>query len=443
MCAAALPGFYYDEAKKKYFKILPNHIAPKGAKYSKDAIIQDQRAERQILPASDPGEPVRRQKSRVLGHPLGGAITLQREHGIGFLDHRRASAQAWARGLRSTYAIQTHGLCAIFVCDPQTGILIYTNPSNPYQSTTYYAVPRHRGTTAPSHTPCAVLDSEASSLSLSPSRVLCTTTLGGSNQACMHVTRLAEPYLIHGSDNDGRFTHDVSMIVRPSKPLSFWASAASPSLSRSDFAVGTSCGTIVAMDGDWSLENRQSFGDEGVDVLAVDWLDRNIVLNGFRDGTVRLWDTRATGMDAVSTRVKHGSCVAHVRAINEHVIVVAGMHNRLCTYDLRFLHAQEQYAGTTRPWLQFQGYQNWDMGVKLGFDVSQGLIAAATDLRRVKIFDVSSGAELRDVGKFRRERFRGGSRCLRFSSGEDCEDERAGRRLLVASQGVLEEWGWS
>lgn len=36
--AKEIPGFYFDEEKQKYFKIQPNHVAPKGSRYSKDAI---------------------------------------------------------------------------------------------------------------------------------------------------------------------------------------------------------------------------------------------------------------------------------------------------------------------------------------------------------------------------------------------------------------------
>lgn len=36
--ASQLPGYYFDEVKRKYFKILPRHQAPQGAKYSKEAL---------------------------------------------------------------------------------------------------------------------------------------------------------------------------------------------------------------------------------------------------------------------------------------------------------------------------------------------------------------------------------------------------------------------
>lgn len=40
--APHLEGFYFDKEKKKYFKILPQHQAPKGVKYSKEAVKREQ-----------------------------------------------------------------------------------------------------------------------------------------------------------------------------------------------------------------------------------------------------------------------------------------------------------------------------------------------------------------------------------------------------------------
>ncbi len=42
--AKELPGFYFDEEKQKYFKIQPNHVAPKGSRYAKDAIDVEKEA---------------------------------------------------------------------------------------------------------------------------------------------------------------------------------------------------------------------------------------------------------------------------------------------------------------------------------------------------------------------------------------------------------------
>jgi len=44
MDGRGLAGFYYDSEKGKYFKILPNHIAPPGSKYTREKV---ERAEQQ------------------------------------------------------------------------------------------------------------------------------------------------------------------------------------------------------------------------------------------------------------------------------------------------------------------------------------------------------------------------------------------------------------
>lgn len=39
-----IPGYYYDEQAKKYFKIQANHLVPDGAKYSKGNVKLERRS---------------------------------------------------------------------------------------------------------------------------------------------------------------------------------------------------------------------------------------------------------------------------------------------------------------------------------------------------------------------------------------------------------------
>lgn len=41
-----LPGMYWDDDKKKYFKIQANHVAPEGAKYSRENVKKETEASR-------------------------------------------------------------------------------------------------------------------------------------------------------------------------------------------------------------------------------------------------------------------------------------------------------------------------------------------------------------------------------------------------------------
>ncbi|KAI7201600.1 hypothetical protein KC316_g3992 [Hortaea werneckii] len=79
-----IPGYYYDEVKKKYFKIQANHVAPAGAKYSKANVNREKReSKRRRLDerqqAHRYGQTVR--PSRTLSHPLTTA-SLGREIGL-------------------------------------------------------------------------------------------------------------------------------------------------------------------------------------------------------------------------------------------------------------------------------------------------------------------------------------------------------------------------
>ncbi|KIW92509.1 uncharacterized protein Z519_06356 [Cladophialophora bantiana CBS 173.52] len=84
---AELPGYYFDVAKNRYFKIQPNHIAPLGSKYSREAV----RTEKVIKKAQRRDELQYQSKlastvtrSKLLQHPL---LTFDRR-----LGHLRKSA---------------------------------------------------------------------------------------------------------------------------------------------------------------------------------------------------------------------------------------------------------------------------------------------------------------------------------------------------------------
>ena len=50
-----IPGFWYDEERGKYFKIFPNNVAPKGAKYSKEGVEKEKKAQQVALTISFSG----------------------------------------------------------------------------------------------------------------------------------------------------------------------------------------------------------------------------------------------------------------------------------------------------------------------------------------------------------------------------------------------------
>ena len=285
--------------------------------------------------------------------------------------------------------------------------------------------------------------------------------MGGSHSACVHLTKLSEPaewraqHEAHMETpphprniDPPPYTSDVSTIIRSQPNATFWASSPRPDPTVSDFALATTNGTVIVAESQssWSFDRIQTFkheaSDAGPEVLAVDWLDANVLLNGCRDGTVRLWDARARGAEGTRSRVRHPSCVNHVRRLDAHRVVVAGLRRQMAAYDLRYIRTEDgRVDGVTRPHVGFPAYGNKELnGVRVGFDVCGDLVAAGTDEGGVQIFDGASGREVRvgrgrDVGR----RVGGLARCLRFV---EVEGGREGRGLLVAGVGGIERWAW-
>ena len=285
--------------------------------------------------------------------------------------------------------------------------------------------------------------------------------MGGSRAACIHLTRLVEPgeweTWYHQSDttesrpherNPPSYTGDVSTFIRAQTNVTFWAAAPGPEPTVPGFAIATSHGTALAAESQssWSIQRLQNFKREDGDgasseVLAVDWLDTNVVLSGCRDSTVTLWDTRASGGGATSRPVRHASCINHVRRLDGSRIVVAGLERRMASYDLRYLRPAADGA-VTRPYVEFSAYGNGELnGVAVGFDVCGDLVAAGTDEAGVQLFEGPSGRRVRaGVGGEMGEVGVGGpARCVRFV---EMEGRREGRTLFAAGEGGIEQWVW-
>ena len=282
--------------------------------------------------------------------------------------------------------------------------------------------------------------------------------MGSSNSPYVHLTRLNPPDLVdHNANPIIPFASDVSMLLRSALPHStFWASSARPVTHRNDFAIGTSCGAVhIAEDQTgWFVERHRRFPEKifggrtrGAEIMSVDWLTENLVLNGCRSGSVRLWDVRITDTDVESTSAPlvHPSAINHVRRMNENKIVVAGIKNQLCVYDLRYLPRVKPNPNKewTTPLTSFPSYRNWDRSaLQVGLDVLKDeMIAVGTEDERVQVFDAGTGREVMvgNGGTLGRTTTGGLARCLQFVEGEG---KKEGLELYVAAGRGLEEWTW-
>lgn len=123
MAAPSLPGFHYDKSKRKYFKILPNHIARPGSKHSIDSVRKD--IEDRIRRRRQRKWEERKARGRIAGsavskHPLlGGGVGLGREMGGGGAGGARK--EAWARGLEQREVLGGESGVGSFRFDAVTG----------------------------------------------------------------------------------------------------------------------------------------------------------------------------------------------------------------------------------------------------------------------------------------------------------------------------------
>ncbi|KAJ9666137.1 hypothetical protein H2201_003815 [Coniosporium apollinis] len=108
-----IPGFYYDPDRKKYFKIQANHVAPAGAKYSRENVKKTEEESRKRKRSADIAATQRQQlvqRNRVLHHPLAG-IVAERETGHQTPGSRRdVQARAYASGAEARVCFRSESL---------------------------------------------------------------------------------------------------------------------------------------------------------------------------------------------------------------------------------------------------------------------------------------------------------------------------------------------
>ena len=230
MPSRALPGFYYDEVKHKYFRIQPDHVAPAGSKYSRQSV---QREAKETAREKFEIKTGRIQRSRIFNHPLGGRFKFQRETSfqpVGQLpDHKSVT---WACGLTKVQRMP----CSVekFFYDSAFDVVHCSLSDSPkaYRS----ALPSDNGEyDLDVH---QYFQSAIVSFDLSPARWLMSTTMGsldpmadeGFPVASIELTKLREPDRLSdtarpslGDDTIELLYGDMSSTFRkPTK--TFWVS---------------------------------------------------------------------------------------------------------------------------------------------------------------------------------------------------------------------------
>ncbi|KAK4984855.1 hypothetical protein LTR50_006326 [Elasticomyces elasticus] len=395
-----IPGFYYDAEKKKYFKVVANHLAPQGAKYSHDGVKEERRKAKkrkldEVTSSKRQVECVRR--SRALLHPSTAGIALSRELGY----HRRsethdAQVAAFARRLQER--------CVLDISqgndnDPQTildfdtrsedGVLVLGTNTPTWNSSSMLSL------FTQSYENCDLIEflpSRITSVSLMrPPGCRIITTTEGTHDA-NSVMNYNSVHIL-GPTQIRLFSCELYN-AGVHEPNTLLDAVACPFGDDDKIAV---VGTEVSSVSSVSLSGPRSHEIETRGRKPrVCWLSRDIVVTGNESGEVILHDVRAR--DA-ALRFLHPNPVAGLRPAGEHSrILVAGGPNMLL-YDVRgALHNGRPLPGDGTPGavLKFacRNYLNDQQAV---FDVSvpSSLVVARDDDNAVRLYSLLTGEVLR------------------------------------------------
>ncbi|QUC17062.1 uncharacterized protein UV8b_01303 [Ustilaginoidea virens] len=450
-----IPGYYYDEARKKYFKIEKAQTAPSQASWSADAVKR-----RKLQDSSD--KEARRRTQLVKRHikrpalgahvALAGLLNRETEPERGPEDGRRrpwdedVGAAAWAGGLQDKAGIAfapgpaparaanmpclwVGGEVAYATLDEETLVGAYTSTDENDRLLTFgrddglladepWRSPRLRAEMIRCPQMSSIAYHEPTHRMLLTSRepehscglyLFSPPTEGGAGGA-------------RGRWLLGEATHYQRLSIRHRLRDEWHVHKCTPAPPSSNLlcVVGTDAGILtvradetVAWAGPAPGPSLPA-GDARPlprDIFDQDFQTSNpsVLLAGGRQPRLWIADLRAPPPSSSSssaaagggggwTHVRLASSVAHLRSVNPHQVLVAGLQHHMALYDVRFLAAARPNDGAAAPLLTFAGYRNaahfhtgWDVSTELG------AVAAAHDDGTVRLFSLRSGRRLRSA----------------------------------------------
>ncbi|KAF5680977.1 myocyte-specific enhancer factor [Fusarium denticulatum] len=378
-----IPGYYYDNERKKYFKIEKTHTAPSSAAWSSDAVKRrkveheaQRLAERQ---AHQVKKHIKRHfvvRDTVTSALLTREISLPyiAERGRGRVEDEDLGAAAWARGsvakgnvpFAPSFARERRANMPCFYVsgdDEKTGL-----------GASYATLDEE--TLVGSYIPTDQND-ELNSFLTRSTQFFWQNPIFPYRGAILY-QRVAVPH-------EGR----GEWIVHNSTPA--------PS-SSGLICVASSNRGLLSMHSEGSVsvvapravQNGTQLPQE---TFAQDFQEgnHNVVFTGGRQP--RLWITDLRAPEPQWSFANHASSISHIKSVNPHQVLASGLRSSMALYDVRYLTSDPRGA---KPLLHFDGHRN-EAHFHIGWDVSPELnvVAAAQDNGTVKLFSLKSGCQLR------------------------------------------------
>ncbi|KAL5116700.1 hypothetical protein ACEQ8H_005449 [Pleosporales sp. CAS-2024a] len=504
MNGQAIPGFYWDPEKKKYFKIQSATASRDGnLLYSASNLRKQQRDER--VQSVTSARIQRARKERVVRINVNNVMhtCLEREIGARRRSHYVQSAwpDACAFGLaRRNMVVERppNTLIRRFDRDPVSKTLYVVEGDNRIKrrrihNTDRLSLPGHED----DYMQRLPLDeyalepwdelhrttSTVSSLTYLPATGALATTTYGSDRP--PVVYLSDP------ERDGPY---VGQQFTPKGCATIWGAAArpvafdhSPSLTNTvaashveQLAVAASSSMMVftrSESGSWDATRPRSLLE--TDVLALEWISYTTMALGCRDGKIRLHDTRSGGDSHILT---HPHPVSRIRRADDPSrLLISGLHDSLFLYDLRSPrnhHRPEHYNNTdsmeienlypsaartfakrrkihhrlaalqhsSHPVLTIPHANMDDLELDVDVHARLGLVAASQhsdSSTAIRVSNLWTGRTVKELKREEGVKAAGGGeriRCVRFM--EDDEADGGGVSLWADWNGGIASFGW-
>ncbi|KAK8130162.1 hypothetical protein PG999_002542 [Apiospora kogelbergensis] len=457
-----IPGYFYDEEKKRYFKVENSRTAPATSSWSSDNVkkrrLESQEAAAVLQRLSlDKG---RLKRSRLMNDPLIGGI-YAREYGRVRRDVQPAS---YAKGIvekgmvpladarwRSSTSIQQ--LCVIGA-DTKTGLGVAYATLDELQLFSTY-IPRdrnsrvHRQLLANYNTPRGNPYNELAVSQISdikfhkPSTsVLVSSRAPGREmslwrfkpiEAPQNSTRTTPEWLLGWGvgDSESPFTN-VRIPGHNRKITDYQINVITPGPAASSTvcAIGSNRGILqwdAERDPRWLAPspNATTYAEIYRDVFAIEFLNEHpsILLAGGRPGHLSIKDIRDRSDDTRDVSERLRAPITHIKSLNEHHVLVSGLKNAMAVYDIRDgtshrnRNSNNNNSSKTNrhhrtfahvlPVVAFPEYRNGPH-IQIGLDVDRdnGIVAAAHDDGKVAVYSTQTGHRLKspDVDQIRSHR---------------------------------------
>ncbi|KAF2216278.1 hypothetical protein CERZMDRAFT_104681 [Cercospora zeae-maydis SCOH1-5] len=434
-----IPGFYFDEEKKKYFKITSDHAAPIGAKHSK-ANVKREKQEKRALKKQRFEERVIRKQTVNQAKSLTSALlktTLQRE--LGHRTGRYLSAvrdEAVINGLEHSPLIprikgfNSHPLVRDALYMPDRASMLFATVQNS-AAACVYSYDWEDKVAGPSDLAAKYPLVALSGRFVTLQRFDSTLLFVSNTHHAIHY------YLGHLHSSERNESALFPKATVPNTVNTIHACAFDPATRNVAFA-GTGLLVVNGLNPGWV--GRSNFEDTKESFTAT-WLQPNVLAYGLRTEitrgspthTVCLWDVRVGSSPSnanSSTRLKRVHRITGLERPGggDHQLIVT-TNKDISLYDLRM----QSIEGP--PLLSIQ---HTSVGSQLDFAIHGDVIAATDALFRVQIYSLRTSRLLKTL---QREQSMG-SRPSPLYSLRWQENSKGSPYLQGCADSVVHRWGW-